>query len=412
MKIFHYYIILVYSLILLASCDRTQNVSEVADLDDYFDMDFEALAKRYVPLDTIPLSDSIHYFNYDINIDRIKENKITAAQIPNLRLYMIDSLGNVLQKITQAGNAPGMLGKVNFALTSIDDSENIFVLTTGNAYRLFMFDSDYNHIHTFNLFNVIDEFTVNPVNNTFKLSYLNNNTLSVVMSVGSTVYPKHSIEFFENASSIVKFIIDLSELEIIDHAKHLLYRDLPEIKEALTTQSIWWNINGAVFDFSDGHYYLTYPFSRKAYVYDNDFNLVDTVDFRLFQTLSRRRFKNNMREPIIDVYDRTIAGMRLQLENLNIQHIDIKGNYLLIQFPEILKENGYSLPSKDEMRVSNMAPAQHLNAIIKNLETGEEKLITLPPDFHRIHIIDWDTFYGFHISKEKEFNALIKFRYE
>lgn len=380
--------------------------------DDYFDMDFEALAKRYVPLDTIPLSDSIHYFNYGINIERIRENKIPATQIPNLSVFMLDSTGNPLKKITQAGDAPGMLGMAQAALTDIDDNGNIFVLTVGNRYRLFMFDKEYNFIKSFNLFKLVDEVTIFPVSNTFKVFNKNYNQLTLIMSVGSTDYWIHSVDFFQNAYSLVEFTIDLSQLEVIDYVKHLPYREIPEVQEALVDKEIWWNVNGAVYDFQDDAFYLVYPFSKQVSVYDTSFNTVDHIKFDKLEALTYQKYSERMGATPLDFHDRVISMRRLEYENLNINYIDIKGDYLLIQFPEILRENSYTLPTKAEIGMPSLTEPKHLNAIIKNLKTGEEKFIVLPTDFYRIHIIDWDTFYGYHKSKETEYNALIKFRYE
>ena len=400
---------LIYFILVITSCS---NLDE-EETEDYFNMDFEAMAKHYVPLDTIPLSDSINYFNYDVNIDRIKENKITAAQFPNLSVYMLDSLGNVLQKITQAGNAPGMLGRAQLASTLIDEYGNIFVLTLGNTYRLFMFDKNYNLTKTLNLFKIIEEVTVPPVKDVFKVININNKKIKVVISVLSAVYGMQSVDFFENASGIVEFTIDLERLEVVDYAKHLPYRNIPDVKVALKDKSIWWRTSNPLLEIHDDKYYLSYPFTSKVFVYDNNYKLLKNVDINILSNLINYKYIESMGKTAIDFYDRVISARRLKYENINVNHIDIKDNYLLIQFPEVLKENSYSLPTKSEIGVSvGRATKVHLNAIIKNLETGEEKLITLPPDFFRIDIIDWDTFYGFHISDEKEFTALIKFRYE
>lgn len=380
--------------------------------ENYFDMEFEELAKRYVPLDTIPLSDSINYFNYDVNIDRIKENKITAAQFPNFSVFMLDSIGQVKSKITQAGDGLGMLGNANFALSAVDEMGNIYVLTVGNSYRLFIFGEDYNFIKVFNLFKIIDEATVYVVNNSFKIDEKSNNKISIFISVGSTVYPRNSVEFYENAFSVVEFTIDLERLEIVDHAKHLPYRDVPEVKEALSGEKVWWSINNPVFEIKDEMFYVAYPFSNSVAVYDSVFNFVENINFLKLKNISSKRYFKAMGKTIEDRYDRVIMSQRLSSENLKINRIDIQDNYLLIQFPEILKENGYYLPEKNEIGTVREAPAQHLHAIIKNLDTGEEKFITLPSDFYHIHIIDWNTFYGYHKRTDKEYTALIKFRYD
>lgn len=409
---YNYFKTLICFFVLMIFCSCVEKASNSEDLGNYFDIDFEALSERYVSLDTIPLSDSINYFNFDINIEHIKKNKITAAQFPNLSVYMLDSTGTPKKKITQAGDAPGMLGNARTALSVIDENENIFVLTTGNRYRLFMFDKNYNYIKSFNLFKLVDDVYVHPASNAIKLLNKNKDQLSLIISVGSTVYGSHSADFFENAMSLVEFTIDLSKLEVVDYVKHLPYKEIPEVKEALVDEQIWWNLNEAVFDFQEDSYYLVYPFSKHVTIYDTKFNFVDNINFEKLDALTYQKYSEPMGTLPLDVYDRTVSMRRLEFENFNINFIDIKGDYLLIQFPEILRENSNQLPTKEEIGRPGQVPPRHLNAIIKNLETGEEKFIVLPTDFYRIQIIDWNTFYGFHISNEEEFNALIKLRYE
>ena len=394
MKYFEYnYLIILY--IFLTSCSN----SELNE--DYFNLNFKALAELYEPLDTIPLSDSIYYFNYDINIDRISENKITAAQFPNLSIYMLDSLGEVREKITQSGSALGMLGLTNFAMTSIDDTGNIYVLTSGFTYRVFVFNSNNEFIKVFNLFDYISESLVFPVNSSFMVIENGNEHVRLVISVDSNVHSRFSDKLFSEAESLVYFTIDKNTWEIIDYDSRLPFKNLSEIQDALQVRKVHWSENQPLFDFSDNKYFVAYPFSKYVRVYDNNFIKLDSIEFNTLSKIPLVNFESEMKK-IDDAYKRNIVALRLARENLKIQYIDVIDNFILIQFSEISKKDNYSLPTIEEFGSPRDTSPAFLHAIVKNLTTGEEKFITLPPNFYKIYIKNWNTFYGYYSSKKEE----------
>ncbi|MFT6972035.1 MAG: hypothetical protein ACJAXX_002613, partial [Roseivirga sp.] len=213
-------------LLILVSCDKKESSK-----NEYFSTDFLAQLDQHVLLlDTIKLSDSIHYFNLFIETDQIHQNKILASQFPKLSFYLLDSLGNIEKKITQQGQGPGLLGNANFGLGFLGDSGRIYILTSGNAYQLYVYDAEGSFIKSFPLFKFLSDVFLPPVNSSFEVIENEDNSVLITFSTGSTLYTSESKEYFENATGVAQFTIDMNSLKVIGYVTKLPLIELPEIQ--------------------------------------------------------------------------------------------------------------------------------------------------------------------------------------
>ncbi|PIQ47586.1 MAG: hypothetical protein COW03_14415 [Cytophagales bacterium CG12_big_fil_rev_8_21_14_0_65_40_12] len=398
--------LLIY-LLIFTSCN-----SNKSNRNQYFETDFlKSLDEQVLRLDSISLSDSDNYFNLFIDTDQIGQNKILASQVPNLSFYLLDSLGNVEMKVAQKGQGPGLLGNVQFANGTLGDSGRIYILTSGNTYQLFVFDALGGFIKSFPLFKFLSDVFFPVTNSSFEVIEKEDDTVLVTFSTGSTLYAHESKEYFENATGVAQFTIDMDSLKVTGYKAKLPLIQLPEIQEALKDEGFYWEDAYPIFDYENGLFYLTYAFSRELFVYDQQFNLIDTIDLKTLKSIPNRNFVQKIGSNDDEFLVRAINTMRRRNENRNIQRISVKGNKVVLQFTEILKEGSYELPSNKNLGVPKKVSDRILNhALFKDLKTNEERFITFPEDHYSVFMTDHQDFLVHVIPREREEVFLLKYR--
>jgi hypothetical protein len=273
-------------LLILVSCDKKESFK-----NEYFNTDFlEELDGHIQLLDSIRLYDSINYFNLNVNVDHFSKNKIMASQFPNLSFYLLDSLGGIDRRIAQTGQGPGLLGNASFGLGAIGNSGHIYILTAGNSYQLFIYEENGVFIRSFPLFKYMPDAFFPPVNSSFEVIENKDNSILVTFSTGSTLYAHESKEYFENATGVAQFAIDMDSLKVIEYNAKLPLIQLPKIQEALKDEGFYWEDAYPIFDYENGLFYLTYAFSREVFVYDQQFNLIDTIDLKTLESFPKKNF--------------------------------------------------------------------------------------------------------------------------
>jgi hypothetical protein len=394
-------------LLLLVSCGKKESLKK-----EYFSTDFlEELDGHSQLLDSIRLYDSINYFNLNIYADHFSKGKFLASQISNLSFYLLDGSGKIERKITQKGQGPGLLGNANFGLGAIGNSGHIYILTAGNSYQLFIYEENGAFVKSFPLFKYMPDAFFPPVNSSFEVIENKDNSILVTFSTGSTLYAHESKEYFENAMGVAQFTIDMDSLKVTEYKAKLPLIQLPEIQEALKDEGFYWEYAFPIFDYENGLFYLTYAFSGEVFVYDQQFNLIDTIDLKTLESIPKKNFTQKIELNDDDFFNRTIKATRRRKENLNIQRINVHNNRLVVQFPEILKEGSYNLPSIGD--ISGPKKVSHpilQHSLFKNLSTNEEHFVTFPEDHYSISIVDHQDFLVHVIPREREEVFLLKYR--
>lgn len=394
-------------LLILVSCDKNE-----PSKNEYFNSDFLVELDGHIQLlDSIRLYDSINYFNLNIYADHFSNGKVLASQIPNLSFYLLDGSGKIERKITQKGQGPGLLGNANFGLGFLGNSGRIYVLTAGNSYQLFIYDVSGAFIKSFPLFKYMSDVFVPPVNSSFEVIENEDNTILATFSTGSALYPPDSRKYFEESTGIAQFVINMNSLKVSDFYRKLPLIELPEIQEALDDEGFYWEDAYPIFDYENGLFYLTYAFSGEVFVYDQQFNLIDTIDLETLESIPCRNFVQKIELNNDDFFNRTIKATRRRKENLNIQRINVHNNMLVVQFPEIFKEGSYDLPSIGD--ISGPRKVSHpilQHSLFKNLNTNEERFVTFPEDHFSISIVDHQDFLVHVIPREREEVFLLKYR--
>ena len=94
------------------------------------------------------------YHDYIPKLDREQylENKLFLMGWSGLNVSEIDTTGQFIKNITRRGNGPGEIPVGNYASVWQSTDGGIYVLTSGNAFMLYVFDKNANYRYTLRLF--------------------------------------------------------------------------------------------------------------------------------------------------------------------------------------------------------------------------------------------------------------------
>ena len=402
----------IYKLLLVflvtSSCNQSPSYQE------YFNSDLLTEISRTKVLDSIPLYDSIHYFNYSLNTDQYEKNIIVASRIPSLAVYLLDTTGQVRRKVSQKGNAPGLLGNANFALTAVGESGKIYVLTSGNAYTLHVFDKNGDFLDSYPLHKELPELYVPQVNASFIVVEKEDGIISVSFSTGSSMFQLDSPKYYEESTGVAQFTIDLLNDVITGYDKKLPLINQPEIKEALKGKGRHWEQSNPVFDYENGKFYLIFPFSKNVNLYDENFVLLEKIPLDTLDFFPNYGFHHEIAENDYEFFRRAVISQRMRNENLNIQAIDVQEQKILIQFPQIFEEGTYPLIERKDLGVpKQLGYTIYNHVLIKDLSSGKEQVLTLPADYYQTRYIGQREYLNsLYLPNEKEKSYLIKHRHQ
>tara|TARA_A100000171_G_C2132761_1_gene147863 strand:- start:1150 stop:2331 length:1182 start_codon:yes stop_codon:yes gene_type:complete len=349
--------------------------------------------QNYTLIDSLPLFDDSRYFTF-INTQNYKNDTIMAFSYPKLDLSFINGKGKFLSKITQKGEGPGLLGTAAFIDVAIGQDRDIYVMSIDNTFTLFVYSPQGKYKGQVRLFNSLTGASAQAFYSSFNVvnDVQRKGHIILTMSIGSTMYSPFSEEFYLKGSQIAQFRINKQTLKVESTEKKVLLRNEPEIKEALTKNSMSWYRATALFDFNKDEFYKATMYSRKIDVYDRSFNKIREIELTKLPRLRNNFSIKFSPKRSTDIMARTTRDQKLQYENVSIWNVQSKGDILLVQLNQPVEAGKHKVPTFKEMQDGWSASYPSL-VIVKNLKTNIEKLFSLDPRFQgKITLVDSEHF--------------------
>jgi len=235
-----------------------------------------------------------------------------------------------------------------------------------------------------------------PKGSSYHLSEKKNGQYTLTVGLSSTQFFRYNKKFLENSHTIGQFTIDDRTSKLISAESKLPYSDFDRIKSSLASETISWGTDMIKFVKSKDLWYITFPFSRKVYVYDEAFNLKEKIELT---TLQRYKDKAEVRMNVEakDTYERTFLDFSLYLGNLSIRDIQILENLLIVQYEPPLPEDKYlrHFPTAAEVNATGdftgFFQQRDQHWLIHNLDNGREEIVKLPKGHLNGQFLDRNT---------------------
>ncbi|GAB5524556.1 MAG: hypothetical protein Roseis2KO_24280 [Roseivirga sp.] len=392
---FYQFLFSIFLIGLISSCTQQDQNSKTEEIRSAFKIDLNPSYLQPTRIDSIPLastSDFIFDRVPELNPDLFKRNKQFVVSRPNVIMGLMDTTGTFLQKITEKGVGPGELLAARSAKGWIGEDGDIYVLTNANAYALYVFTRDAEFKYMIKLFSTIDGI-YHPRSGFYHMSEKRNGVYKLTLSIGSTLYSTFNNEHYERSDAIAQFIIDDRQEKVIKASTKLPLKQYEEIKRGLDDRSISWGGREAIFREYNGQFFLTFPFSKVVYVYNQEFEEIDRISLQTLH-LYDPGFSYPMQTTPEQLYDRTYLEFRAYLENSFIKNIQIMNDLLIIQYQAPLKESEYlhRFPTKKDIQTKDNWEDFFIKVdqtwLIHDLKTKKEKLIRLPKDHDLATFLD------------------------
>tara|TARA_R110001592_G_scaffold29525_5_gene107039 strand:- start:2432 stop:3613 length:1182 start_codon:yes stop_codon:yes gene_type:complete len=351
------------------------------------------LAQNYSPIDSLPLFDGSRYFTF-VNTQNYKNDTLLAFSYPKLDLSFINGQGKFLSKITQKGEGPGLLGTAAFIDVAVGQDRDIYVMSIENTFTLFVYNPQGKYKGHVRLFNSLPGANAQAFYSSFNVvdDLQRKGYVILTMSIGSSLYSPYSEEYYEKGAQIAQFRINKQTLKVESTEKKVLLRNEPEIKEALTKNSMSWYRGTALFDFNNDKFYKATMYSRKIDVYDRSFNKIREIELTKLPRLRNNFSTRFSPKRSTDIMVRTTLDQRLQYENVSVWNVQSQGDILLVQLNQPVEAGRHKVPTLKEMQSGWSASYPSL-VLIKNLKTNTEKLFSLDSRFQgKITLIDAEHF--------------------
>lgn len=338
-------------------------------------------------IDSFPLDrNSGRFYDRIPNLDRdlYLSNRIFLLARNGVNVGLVDSTGNFLRQITQKGEGPGEIVIARSAKAWQNEQGEFYVLTNANGYSLYVYDNNINYRYVLRLYDALPD-AYHPFGSSFDITEKENGVYKLTISIGSKVYDPLRKKFYEESSAIARFVIDDYQHSIKSVKTFMPYRDIPEVKKALATESVCWSGNEARFQVVGDYIYLTFPFSDQVYVLDENFKIRQAYKLKTFGQYNSGYCLAMTDQLPETTYDRTYAQYHTYLGNAHISNLQVLDNLLIVQFVAPLPENDYlpKFPTRDEAQditaYSGFFQKRDKYWLIYNMDNGNEQLIKLPP---------------------------------
>lgn len=387
-----------YSLLTLLIISMSCSSSGNSWVDDSSSIDLHPPLTQVIDTDTILLgvnSSELYYAIPPFTSEQFKKNELFVVNSNKLLVAQIDSMGHLIRNITRKGDGPGELTGARSVKAWIGEDGDIYVLTHGNAFSLTVFDAQGNYKYVVWLFRSL-EGHYHPKGSSYHMSKKEDGQFTLTLGLGSTQFFRYDETFFERTHTIGQYTIDDQTGKLISAESKLPYNEFDYIKTSLEKQTVSWGSNKVKFINSQNLWYITFPFSRKVYVYDQDFELKQKIELK---TLQRYEDKAELRMGVEakDTYERTFLDFSLYLGNLSIRDIQILEHLLIVQYEPPLPESTYLkfFPTASEIKATGdftgFFHERDQHWLIHDLATGKEEIVKLPKGHHFGKFLDPQT---------------------
>ena len=376
---------MIFCLIGVLSCSTEGDNSILKGIPADSDQPYTEILKA----DTIKLApeSSVIFYNIpEVNSRLFKKNRQFVFSNADLVVGEIDSLGRLVREITREGDGPGELVAAKSVKAWEDEDGDIYVLTNSNAFSLYAYDKDGNYKYVIRLFRHIEGYYHHKLASYF-MSEKTEGKFKLILGISSTISSKYEPEYYDKTDVLAEFEIDDLSGKVLTAKTVLPFVDFDEIKNALNEKEFAWGSDHSIFTKVADKLYLTFPFSRQVYVFDDNYQLIEQVKLNaLSQYEVGASIK--MADVYYDLYERTFADFSAYLSNLTVRGIQLYENYLIVQYEVPLKESEYLkfFPTEKEAYETDnwggFFQERDQFWLIHNLTDSSERFIRLPKGHH------------------------------
>lgn len=333
-----------------------------------------------------------------------------------LNVSAIDTTGQFIMNITRRGNGPGEIPVGNFASVWQSTDGGIYVLTSGNAFMLYVFDKNANYRYTLRLFQALPN-NFRPPRSSFHLTEKDEDgKFYLTIAVGSTLYSEFTKSYYENTDVLARFEINEYQQKIVSAKTFMSYERFPEVKEDLKEGKIFWFNLYPMFQTVGNKTYLTFPFSDCVYILDENFKIEKRIKSLVLSEV--KKVKNGsdfLHNTPRDYYDLVYYRNKNAFSNIYITNLQTLDDLVIVQFSKPSEEKDF-LPkfptreevNKDQMNYEGFIHKRDQYWLIYNLKSGKEELIKLFPEYKTGIFLDkkrmlvektFDDIEGFYLMK-------------
>ena len=355
------------------------------------------------------------FYNSIPRLDRNQylKNRLFLMGYAGLNLAVIDTLGRFDKHITRRGSAIGEIPIGNNAEVWQSSDGGIYVLSSGNAYMLFVYDKNANFRYSLRLFQALPDSFRAPLTSVHFSEKDDEGKFFLTLAVGSTLHGQFTKKYYDDTDVLARFEINEHQQKIVSAESYIPYNSLSEIQESLKTgKSYWFNPHPLFFN-QNNILYFVLPFSDTIYVFDENFKLEKKIKSDVLSKI--REIKNGSEfflKPTQDYYELTYYQYKNVLGNLYIKNLQVLDGLLVIQFQKPLLEKDFlpKFPTRDQFdkRQKGFYQERDQYWLIYNLENGEEELLKLTENHRNGTFLDekrllvekkFDDIEGFYLMK-------------
>ncbi|MFT7055737.1 MAG: hypothetical protein ACJAR3_001367 [Roseivirga sp.] len=358
------------------------------------------------------------YFDYIPKLDREQylSNKLFLMGYNGLNMSVIDTIGKFTRHITRSGNGPGEIPIGNYASVWQSTDGGIYVLSSGNAFMLYVFDKYANYRYTLKLFEALPNIFRAPRTSFHFTEKEEDGKFYLTIAVGSTLHSEFTKAYYENTDVLARFEINEYQQKIVSAETFMPYENFPEVKESLKEGKIFWFNLYPMFHTVGNKTYLTFSFSNSVYVLNENFKIEERIKSKVLSEVEKIKNGSDFlpRTPMQN-YDRVYYRNKNAFSNLYITNLQVMDDLVMVQFAKPSEEKDF-LPkfptrqqaNEDRRNYEGFIHERDQYWLIYNLKSGKEELIKLPTEYKNGIFLDkrrmivekkFDDLEGFYLMK-------------
>ncbi len=338
------------------------------------------------------------FYDYIPKLDREQylSNRLFLMGYNGLNVGLIDTTGKFTRHITRRGNGPGEIPVSNFASVWQSIDGGIYVLSSGNAFMLYVFDRYANFRYRLRLYEALPNVFRAPRTSFHFTEKDEDGKFHLTIAVGSTLYSEFTKSYYENTDVLARFEINEYQQKIVSSETFMPYKSFPEVKETLKEGKIFWFNLYPMFETTGNKTYLTFPFSDCIYVLNENFKIEKRIRSKKLSEV--KKIKNGsdflIKTPT-DYFDLIYYRNKNAFSNLYIKNLQVLSDLVIVQFSKPSEEKDFlpKFPTKQQVNedLRNYEGFVHKRDqywLIYNLKSGKEELIKLPTEYQKGIFLD------------------------